>query len=182
MEVHVVIASCGFVGAFLTLEDVATKIIKEYPGINFVRYVFKLNDKISPEFVYVIPYSTTFVPAFVSNDPDECTRVKALLDGVGLSFNDDIKFWHHPVGIINKKAKTELDHMKKGVIMGENAAEVKLFEMSSRALDQFLAETEKIDIFKDVVPCGIDSTEVAEIGESKENQPNISPATAAASS
>lgn len=154
-RIHVVSDSAGFVAAFLNREQIVTAILEKYPEQNFVIQSFPMSEEHSKSEVFIIPYITINSVAFVSNDRAECQRVHQALLRVGLTYDDDVDFWKHPVGIVCAPAKKRLDHMRETVVVAAGVLEERLFEsmkpMKGGPIEAALREMQKITIMDSVI-------------------------------
>lgn len=166
----VVADSSGFVGAF-TNETKAKEFITPYAtkGVPFVLYNFTIDTSVAEQSrVFVVPYRGSDAVAFVSNDIARCRKVHTVLNAIGLTYEDDISFWEHPVDVPCAPAVKRLDTFLEGLrLYGADDAkaasdaeekEKRLFEENEDGpLSRMIRENEKICILSEVVPVGPDS-------------------------
>ena len=108
-DIYVAADSGGFVGAYYTEADLRKEVAAQYPASEFVAYHFRLNPAQPAREVYILPYQAGDAIAFVTNDEAHCRKVHAALARVGLTYEDDISYWRHPVGRLCFPAKKRLD-------------------------------------------------------------------------
>lgn len=171
VTVVVVADSSGFVGAFSSNEK-AKAFAEPYAnkGVPFIMYRYHLEK--TPGLknkVFVVPYRGSDAVAFVSNCAEKCRKIHAALNAVGLSYEDDISYWEHPVDVPCAPAVKRLDSFLEGLRLYGRPDEVKaaaemaeqkekiLFdENKDGPLSRMIRESEKITILDCIVPSGID--------------------------
>lgn len=160
----VVADSSGFVGAF-TDEKKAKEFIRPYigSGVPLILYRFTLAANADQERVFVIPYRGSDAVAFVSNDIARCREVHATLSSVGLTYEDEVEYWEHPVDApcapaVNR-LKTLLNGMNmcaaeaKEMIETAEAKEKQLFDPDAGGpLGRYIMENERMTILDCIVP------------------------------
>jgi hypothetical protein len=107
--IYAVSDSSGFVGAFASFADARSMVIKKYPSISFVVQRFPVDPAVDFERVWVVLYSTIDAVAYVSNNRARAERVKTALGRIGLTYEDDIKYWEQRMNVINETKAFQLE-------------------------------------------------------------------------
>ncbi len=125
-EVFIVSDSGGFVGAYLSRDELARQVTGKYPSVRFVIHRFPLNEQLSAVDIYLVLYVTCDAVALATNDVAECRRVHGALRAVGMTYEDEADYLRHPTNIICAPSKKRLDTLTVALDMyaPESAAKI----------------------------------------------------------
>jgi hypothetical protein len=115
-KLYVVSDSAGYVGTFLSKNDVASCVVNKYPHVNFLVSEFPFEESGDQHYVWVVLYRDIDHVAFVSNDINKAIKTQSLLNHIELSYTDSIDFWKQNLGSLTELVSERLHYQNEAYV------------------------------------------------------------------
>lgn len=115
-KLYVISDSAGYVGTFLSKNDVASCVVNKYPHVNFLVSEFPFEESGDQQYVWVVLFRDIDHVAFVSNDINKAIGKQKLLNRIELSYSDSIDYWKQNIGSLTDSVSERLHYQNEAYI------------------------------------------------------------------